>query len=66
MDGCRDFRLGDKFAVFSLSVDDLTEEGGALGRYDLTLTSADGKTTVSVPEITVTGRGMIQTLQNLQ
>ena len=56
-DGCETFQLGDKFAIFSLSVDDLTEGGGALGAYGVTFTNTAGS--VSVPETRVTGRGTV-------
>ena len=50
--------------VFSLSVDDLTEEGGAVGAYGVTFTNVAGS--VSVPTIMVTGRGVcIQLSQTL-
>ena len=48
--------LGDKFVIFSLSVDEFTDD--TLGTYALTVTSKDGGTTVEVPEIRVTNRGM--------
>ena len=51
-DGCGSFMLGDKYVIFSLSVDENTQ-----GTYALTVTSKDGGTTVEVPEIRVTNRG---------
>ena len=50
--------------VFSLSVDDLTEEGEAVGAYGVTFTNVAGS--VSVPTIMVTGTGVcIQLSQTL-
>ena len=48
--------LGDKSVIFSLSVNEFTDD--TLGTYALTVTSKDGGTTVEVPEIRVTNRGM--------
>ena len=55
--------MGDKSFLFSLAVDDLTKEGGALGAYGVTFTNVKGS--VKVPEITVIGKGSYSYMLNL-
>ena len=53
INGCDTFQLGDKFAIFSLTITEFTED--TLGEYAVTFTNVAGS--VSVPATRVTDRG---------
>ena len=54
---CRAFGLGDKFAIFTLTLDDITDVGTVVNSYGVTFSNVADS--VSVPETRVTGRGTI-------
>ena len=53
INGCDTFQLGDKFAIFSLTITEFTED--TLGEYAVTFTNVAGS--ASVPATRVTDRG---------
>ena len=53
---CGAFSLGDKFAIFTLTLDDITDDGTVVNSYGVTFSNVAGS--VSVPETRVTGRGI--------
>ena len=61
INGCDTFKLGDKFAIFSLTIEGVDVEGvkkltdDVLGTYAVTFTNVAD--TASVPSTRVTGRG---------
>ena len=54
INGCDTFQQGDKFAIFSLTITEFTEE--TLGEYAVTFTNVAGS--ASVPATRVTDRGI--------
>ena len=54
MNGCDTFQIGDTFAIFSLTLNEFTED--TLGDYAVTFTNVAGS--ASVPPTRVTGRGI--------
>ena len=52
--GCDTFQLGDKFAIFSLTITEFTED--TLGEYAVAFINEAGS--AAVPPTRVTGRGM--------
>ena len=54
INGCDTFQLGDKFAIFSLTITEFTED--TLGEYAVTFTNVAGS--ASVPPTKVTDRGI--------
>ena len=57
---CGAFSLGDKFAIFTLTLDDITNDGTVVNSYGVTFSNIAGDD--SVPETRVTGRGIVDNI----